>query len=431
MKRFIIAATLLFTMLLLSGCSKNEEILPCVQSSVRSLYAGRIYEMASMENGFYLTYTEIDDEEQTRYYACPDPVCPHQPGECMAFTNTISEIALVPKEKGCTIYYPRYSINSDGVENLQILAYDMVSGKISKVTSIPDYKLSYSFLIGDEYLYYSGNTMTEENVQAINIFRAPLSGGDLEQVTFAEDIQSGCRVEHYEDGYLYYRRGNILVRSKDFSSEEVLFDDLDLIWDMQFYDGWLYYTDNHETVVYKPDQPIFDQYESVYGYSNEEFAEFADSRNSCSIFRVKLDGSGDRERIIDNVQPGYAIAETKWCITNNTLYCVPCDHELQGTLEFKDRITHKTALSYVWSTTKGTLMAVDLDTMKTKTVLSDIGYDIVSFDSISIDTLIVTGQVYKIDRINAYYETNEIRSSDLRYTQQFILNKAILNGGSD
>jgi len=431
MKRFIISATLLFTVLLLSGCSKNEEILPCVQSSDCALFAGRIYEMAAMENGSYLTYTEIDDEEQTRYYACPDPVCPHQPGECIAFTNTISEIALVPKEEGCTIYYPRYTINKDGEENLQILAYDMASGKISKVTLIPDYKLTYSFLIGDEYLYYSCNTMTEENVQSINIFRAPLSGGDLEQVTFAKDIQSGCRVEHYENGYLYYRRGNTLVRSIDFSTEEIIFENLDLYWDVQFYDGWLYYTDDHETIVYKPDQPISDQYESVYGYSNENFAGIADSRNCCSIYRAKLDGSGVRERIIDNVQPGYAIAETKWCIANNTLYCIPCDYELQGTLELKDRITQKTALSYVWSSTKGTLIAVDLDSIEKKTVFSDIGYDVVSFDSTGSDTLIITGQIYEIERINAYYETNEIRNSDLRYTQQFILDKTILNGGID
>ena len=66
----------------------------------------------------------------------------------------------------------------------------MASGKIAKITSIPDYKLSYSFIIGEEYLYYTNNTMTDENVQAINIFRAPLSGGDLVQLTFAEDIQS-------------------------------------------------------------------------------------------------------------------------------------------------------------------------------------------------------------------------------------------------
>ena len=431
MKRSVITAVLLFTVLLISGCSQNEEILPCVQSSVRSLYAGRIYEMASMENGFYLTYTEIDDDEQTRYYACPDPVCSHQPGECMAFTNTISEIALVPKEKGCTIYYPRYSINNDGEENLQILAYDMASGKIAKITSIPDYKLSYSFIIGEEYLYYTNNTMTDKNVQAINIFRAPLSGGDLEQLTFAEDIQSGCRAEYYEDGYIYFRRGNTLVRTTDFTSEEVLFENLDLYWDMQFYDGWLYYTDDHETVIYKPDQPISDQYESVYGYSNEKFAEFADSRNSCSIYRVKLDGSGEKEKIIDHVQPGYAIAESKWYVANNTLYCIPCDYELQGTMEFKDRITHKPALSYVWSSTKGTLIAVDLDSMEKKTVFSDIGYDIFSFDSTGSDTLIVTGQVYELDKINAYYETNEILNSDLRFFQQFVLDKAILNGGSN
>ena len=36
-----------------------------------------------------------------------------------------------------------------------------------------------------------------------------------------------------------------------------------------------------------------------------------------------------------------------------------------------------------------------------------------------------------LGEINAYYETNEILNSDLRFFQQFVLDKAILNGGSN
>ncbi|MGM9626435.1 MAG: hypothetical protein ACI3XM_12090, partial [Eubacteriales bacterium] len=321
--------------------------------------------------------------------------------------------------------------NTDSGACLQMLAYDMESNHIMQITSIPGHKLSYSFLIGDDYLYYSDNTMTEHDVQAINIFRAPLSGGDPEQITFAEDIQSGCRVEYYEDGCLYYRRGNTLVRSKDFSSEEILYTDLDLFWEIWFHDGWLYYSDDFETVLYQPDIPVSDRYETVYGYSNADFADFADAKNACSIYRVRLDGSGEKECLVQSVQPGYAIAESKWCIVDNTLYCIPCNPVFQGTVEFKDRITQKPALAYIWSTSGGTLLAVDLTSLEQHTVFSDIGYDIVSFDSSGSDTLIVTGQVYDMEKINAYYETNEIRSSDLRYSAQWILDGTVLNQRAD
>lgn len=425
MKKLIFAAMILT--LALSGCG-GKSVPECVQSSAKAVWKNRVYETAYMENAWFLTYTLVSGDSGERFYACSDPLCQHKPFDCAAFSGCQKQIAVVPKQKGCEIYFFRDDDPMGSGGELKLVALDLAEGSIRKVTDVESYGSTNDFLIGGDYVWFTKNTLDNNHNQSMNIFRAPLSGGKTEQVTFADDIKSGCRVEFYEDGYVYYRRGNTLVRSEDFASEEVIREDLDLFWDVQFHDGWLYYSDNLETVVYKADEPMPGGYDNVYDYTNDFMAGYADSRNSCSIMRLKLDGSGTTEKLIDGVKPGYRVDSPAWTVANGVLYCVPCDYVMKGRRIFSEYGGSK-SLSYIWSDSDGTLFGVDTETKEKKVILTDAGYDIAYFDFADDGRLFVRGRVYDPDLIEAYYKDHTQRGSVPNYEINLILDSKTLKAG--
>ncbi len=426
MKWMISGITLmLLTLIGFVGCGESEASDSYVLSSDKVIYGDRIYSIEIIEqNGSFLSYTEVGDESGEVYYACPDPLCSHKKGECISMSNsTIRDIAIVPKQKGCIIYYFRTGKDGDGYVVNELMALDMRSGKCSRVTTLPSLAFPSSYMITDEYVYFTMNVPDEKVKQSINIFRAPLNGGELEQLSFAEDLMTGYRLEHYEYGYLYYRRGDNLYKTIDFTTEEPVLEmeHFDLIWDLVFHDGWIYYADDFETVVYKPDEEIPDGYSNVYSYSNEAFVNAIDSANCCSIKRVKLDGSGEVETVVSGVQPASgSIGKQLWCIVDNTLYCVPSNFEYQGKIDWSVFFSQN-SLTYIWSETGGDLLAVDLDTKEVRQVLTDTGYDITGIEYAGNNRLLIYGQIYDMDTLTKHYKTNEIKYSGLKLDTWYLI----------
>ena len=424
MKKWIFV--LLFTLLVLVGCGRNENLQDCVLSAERAVWGDRIYSIQSVpDKGVFLTYTEIGDEEQTVYVGCIDPLCSHDKKECTAFSDAPnSQIALVPQNKGFVIYFfrtesfltdpddPRqgYSSRSD------LLAMDMKSGKCRIVTSLPFSVFSYgvSFLVTDTHVYFTLNSQwmqIESDVQQVNIWRTPLTGGEPEQCTFGESaFVDNYRVEHYENGVFYYRCGETLCRTTDeFATEEVVMEGLNNMWKIMIHNGWVYYTDEREVISLTPDEPKPEGRE-VYGYAIGQYPEALDAANTCTLMRTKLDGSGTTEKLISGIWP-----RADWCIVEDTLYCVPAQFELQGKIEWSNSVS-KNALTYIWSESGGELWAVDLNTKEKRVVLSDLGYDISTIEYTGKGKFLVSGRVYDIDTINKHYETNYVSSSNLKYT---------------
>ena len=421
---FLFIVTLMLT-LSLAFCGKNEVLNDCVLSSERVVWGNRIYSIELIpEKGVFLTYTEVGDENETVYVACPDPLCSHEREECVAFSGANrSLVALVPKEKGCIIYFFRTEDGmvdpndpSKGWEaHSDLLALDMQSGKIHVVTTIPDYPTMIDkFLLTDSHVYFSLNSLTmqiESDVQSVNIWRAPLNGGELEQCTFGRDaLVDGCLVEHYEDGIFYYRRGETLCRTADdFATEEVVMEGLNNLWQIGIHDGWVYYTDEREVISLTPDEPK-PEGKSVYRYAIGEYPDALDAANICSLMRTKLDGSGTTETLVSGVS-----TRADWCIVEDTLYCVPTQYELQGKIEWENKQT-KNGLTYIWSESGGELWAVDLTSKEKRVVLTDLGYDIKTIEYTGKGKFLVSGEVYDMDTINKHYEIDEITSSGLKYT---------------
>lgn len=427
MKRGIIVfAFMLFSLMVFTGCNNTESTGSYVLSAEKVAYGNRIYSIEIInQNGAFLAYTEIGDETGEIHHACIDPLCSHEKDECIAMSNsTIRDIAIVPKSKGCIIYYFRIGKDPDGYVANELMALDMHSGKCSRVTVLP--ALAYpsrSYMITDEYVYFSMHIPDETNKQSINIFRAPLMGGDLEQMTFAEDTMTGYLLEHYEDGYLYYRRGDHLYKTVDFTTEEPVFEmgNFNLIWDLVFHDGWMYYADDFETEVYKPDEEIPDGYSNVYGYSNEAFVSALDSANRCSVKRMKLDGSSEIELVVSGVTPPYnSIGKQLWCIVDNILYCVPSSFEYQGKIDWSVFFSQN-SLTYIWSETGGDLLAVDLDTKEVRQVLTDTGYDITGIEYTGNGNLMIYGRIYDMDKLTEHYQTNEIKSGSLKLDTWYLM----------
>lgn len=422
----VVFALLLFSLLVFTGCDNKEMTDSYVLSSDKVVYGDRIYSIEIIEqNGSFLAYTEIGDDSETAHYACIDPLCSHEKDECIAVSNSsINDIALVPKSKGCMIYYFRVGRDSDGYGTEELMALDMNSGKCKKVCTLPSLAHpSQEYMITEEYAYFTMNVPDETNKQSINIYRAPITGGELEQLTFSEDILTGCRLEHYENGYLYYRRGDNLYKTVDFSTEEPVLEmgHFELIWDLVFHDGWIYYADDLETVVYQPDEEIPDGYSNVYGYSNQDFINALDSANRCSIKRVKLDGSGEVETVVTGIKPAYsAIGKPLWCIVDNTLYCVPSSFEYQGKMDWSVFYSQN-SLTYIWSETGGDLLAVDLDTKEVRQVLTDTGYDITGIEYAGNNRLLIYGQIYDMDTLTKHYKTNEIKYSGLKLDTWYLI----------
>ena len=207
MKRIVcppLAALLFALLLLLCSCAKDEPLPECVMSAERVVYGNRIYSVQSVEGkGVFLTYTEIGDEEQTVYVGCVDPLCSHDKNECAAFSNAPgSRIALVPQKKGFILYFFRtenFLRNPDDPSRgygrrSDLLAMDMKTGKCSVVTSIPDMAGGLSYLLTDTHVYFTLNSLNmgiESDVQSVNIWRAPLTGGELEQCTKLKKVKKG------------------------------------------------------------------------------------------------------------------------------------------------------------------------------------------------------------------------------------------------
>ena len=418
--------TIFAALLLLCSCSQSENLQDCTMSAERVVWGDRIYSIQSIpEFGTFLAYTEIGDEEETVYVGCVDPLCSHDKNECAAFSNAQrSQIALVPQNKGFVIYFfrtesfltdpddPRqgYSSRSD------LLAMDMKSGKCRVVTSLPFSVFGYgvSFLMTDTHVYFTLNSQwmqIESDVQSVNIWRAPLSGGELEQCTFGENaFVDGYRIEHYEDGVFYYRRGETLCRTiDDFATEETVMANLNNLWKIEICDGWVYYTDDRQVISLTPDEPKPEGKE-VYNYAIGEYPEALDTANTCTLMRTKLDGSGATESLISGIS-----TRADWCIVEDTLYCVPAQFELQGKIEWSNSVS-KNALTYIWSESGGELWAVDLNTKEKRVVLSDLGYDISTMEYTGKGKFLISGKVYDIDTLNKYYENNQVTGSDLRYT---------------
>ncbi|MBR4204839.1 MAG: hypothetical protein IKQ92_05110 [Clostridia bacterium] len=428
MKRIVcppLAALLFALLLLLCSCAKDEPLPECVMSAERVVYGNRIYSVQSVEGkGVFLTYTEIGDEEQTVYVGCVDPLCSHDKNECAAFSNAPgSRIALVPQKKGFILYFFRtenFLRNPDDPSRgygrrSDLLAMDMKTGKCSVVTSIPDMAGGLSYLLTDTHVYFTLNSLNmgiESDVQSVNIWRAPLTGGELEQCTFGEDAMTdGYRIEHYEDGVFYYRRGETLCRTDDeFASEEIVMERLNNLWSITIRDGWVYYTDEREVVSVAPDEPKPENYAHVYDYMIGEYPEALDAANICTLKRTKVDGSGTTEALTSGIS-----TRADWCIVGSTLYCVPARFELRGSIEWSAPASPN-SLSYIWSETGGDLWATDLETGKTRAVFSDLGYDIQSITDAGNGRLLVSGKVYGIDDIKRHIEAEEIWSSELRYT---------------
>ncbi len=418
MNKKLTALLPLLPLLLLPSCTKASP--DAVSSSRYAAYGNRLYSVEVIEhNGSYLAYTDVTPEGEIGdefHYACTDPLCSHDRSECAAWSNSGGDIAIVPKSNGCTVYY--FRANADDPWMQDFMAFDMASGKCTRVTTLPS-EPAYTYIIADGFAYFSLNTADENNVHSINIFRAPLSGGKTEQVTFAENINDGCRLDFCENGYIYFRRGNDLYRTVDFTSEELIKSDLSLLWDIQFHDGWMYYADNLETIYYKADEEKPEGYQYIYNYSNDYITEDTlDGANSCSIVRTNIE-TGETETVIDGVTPAYALFTSKWNIIDNTLYCIPTKFEYQGKIEWSD-FASPDSLTYIWSETGGSLIAVDLDTLESREVMSGLDYDITSIESAGDGRILVTSRVFDIDKINEYYKTHPHLGSDLRYSVRYI-----------
>ena len=218
------------------------------------------------------------------------------------------------------------------------------------------------------------------------------------------------RMEYYEDGIFYFRRGETLCRTTDdFVTEEVVMEGLNNLWRIEIHDGWVYYTDGREVISLTPDEPKTEDKE-VYGYAIGEYPEALDAANTCTLMRTKLDGSGTTEALVSGIS-----TRADWCIVGDTLYCVPAQFTLQGKIEWSNFVS-KNALTYIWSETGGELWAVDLNTKEKRVVLSDLGYDISTMEYTGKGKFLISGEVYDIDTLNKYYETNQVTGSDLRYT---------------
>ena len=219
-----------FLLALLTSCSDTEPLAECTVSSERAVWGKRIYSTQIVPDmGSYLTYTVIGDEEETVYIGCVDPLCSHDREECVAYSNTAGgSVAIVPNNKGCIIYYFRIengmvdaSDPSKGWTSVaKLLALDMQSGNVKVITTFPSYANAIDdFIITDSYVYFTFNSVMlqiESDVQSVNIWRAPLSGGELEQCTFGENaFVDAYHAEYYENGIFYYRRGETLCCTTD------------------------------------------------------------------------------------------------------------------------------------------------------------------------------------------------------------------------
>lgn len=417
-------------LLLFCSCAKDEPLPECVKSAERVVYGNRIYSVEPVpDKGVYLTYTEIGDEEQTAYIGCVDPLCSHGKDECPAWSGAQgTPVAIVPMKKGAVVYFFRFIdglVDPDdpgqGWETrTDLIAFDLSGGKCRTVTSVPARMPGETpFLIAGGYVYFTINSALftgDYSAQTVNVWRAPTDGGELEQITFSEDMASAYRLEHYENGTFYFRRGDTLCRtSDDFATEELVMKDLNLLWKIEIRDGLVYYSDEREVISLTPDEPKADNYAHVYHYAIGEYPEALDAANTCSLMRTRTDGSGVTEKLASGIATCLNTLAPNWCVMGNTLYCVPARFELQGTVEWGER-SSPNSLSYIWSETGGDLLAIDLETGEQREALSDLGFDILSIIPAGDGRLLVSGRVYDLDLIREYASTNEIRSSELRYT---------------
>ena len=421
---------LLAAFVLFCSCAKDEPLPECVKSAERVVYGNRIYSVEPVpDKGVFLTYTEIGDEEQTAYVGCVDPLCSHGKDECPAWSGAQgTPVAIVPMKKGAVVYFYRFIdglVDPDDPEQgwetrTDLIAFDLSGGKCRTVTSVPARMPGETpFLIAGGYVYFTINSALftgDYGAQYVNVWRAPTDGGELEQITFSEDMASAYRLEHYENGTFYFRWGDTLCRtSDDFATEKLVMEDLNLLWKIEIRDGWVYYSDEREVISLTPDEPKADNYAHVYHYAIGEYPEALDAANTCSLMRTRTDGSGVTEKLASGIATCPNRLAPNWCVIGSTLYCVPARFELQGTVEWGER-SSPNSLSYIWSETCGDLLAIDLETGEQREALSDLGFDILSIMPAGDGRLLVSGRVYDLDLIREYVKTNEIHSSELRYT---------------
>lgn len=409
------------TTLFLFSCENREVLDECVTSSQYAVWGDRVYSVQNVsQKGNFLTYSEIDDKEGTVYIACPDPLCSHEKSECSAYAGYgNSQIALVPLKNSVEFYFFRGTSEFNDpndptqgfLDQFNLMSLNMKNGKSSVVVSFPFRVLDMPYIIADGYVYFTFNSsmMTGEYAdQSVNIWRASLNGGKIEQCTFSEDVMSGYRMEHFEDGVFYYRRGNTLCStSDDFATENILIEDLDLLWRIVISDGWVYYTDDRKVITVTPNEEKSQNHSHVYGYTIGEYPSALDAANSCSIVRERADRSGEKEVLATGVKLN--ILSPSWCMVGDVLYYVPSKFEFQGTVEWSTRESPN-SISYIWSETGGELCSVDLKTREYKTVYTDLGYDIESIEYTGKGKLFVVGEVYDINSIKAHFEANPILS---------------------
>lgn len=269
----------------------------------------------------------------------------------------------------------------------------METGKKTVIHEFPTsdfsfYSFNADFIIAGDYVYVNGMMKdgTVSGAYCSNIWRIPLSGGALEQMTH---VENGFCTLYYCDAkgnFYYYHREyqndmSFIVRSKDFIQEEPLLDvgitkEYPKVYGMEFYfyDGMMYYPVITAPMKYPElEKPVgYDDYKEGY-YLTEGY---------LSLYRISLDGSAEPELVVENIYCG--LAESSIAFANGKLYCIPRDDKLVGTIEWLDKNSiigipeedakkdkSKLCLCYIWSVNGGRIWEIDLETLAKKEITLD------------------------------------------------------------
>ena len=440
MKKLYIIFLCLCTLFSLVSCTPNKlEEKECYVSSPSLVYGDRIYQIgdakdANGKSRSYLTYTNIGDETGNTYIGCVDPLCTHEYQVCSAVAYGLSEIVMVSGRKAPKIYFFGYSDNNERA----LICLDMKTGNREVLCEITMdfrfYNLTSDFIISDGYLYLNGRLRNGdvESSYSSNIWRIPLSGGELEQIT---NIENGyCTLYHCDTkGFFYYfhrdyeNDTSFIARSKDFIHEELLLDvgitkEYPKVYgqEFHFYDGMMYYPVATAPMEYAVlDKPI------GYGAYDEGYYIAV---GYLSWYRIPLDGSAEPELVAENIYCG--LAESSIAFANGKLYCIPRKDKLVGTIEWLDKnsITgipeedakknkSKLWLCYIWSVNGGRIWEIDLNTLAKKEIAIDENADVHAIYSATEDHVILHIKSTDLDVISENFGGSYTTwGSDMPYT---------------
>ncbi|MBQ8497981.1 MAG: hypothetical protein IJ489_11085 [Clostridia bacterium] len=390
MKKLISIILCFCTLFLLISCNQNErEEKECYISSNNLVYGNRIYQLSQVEPGeWYLTYINIGDESGEIHIGCIDPLCTHDRATCVA-ASYLGEVVLMPGKKAPTAYF---SSIVDGRSQLGIVSLDMETGERKVVCEFsedfqPD-GIFFSFIIAGDYLYTIGRiTDGSEGSVCHNIWRASLSGGEFEKMTWAEDQNAYYDLYYIDaEGYHYYVRHindstyeHILYRSKDFVNEQKLLDctytgefPQNSIEYLKFYEGMMYYTVRMADVSHELiEEPLSKEDEGYQLYNKEGFQNIFD----LAIYRMPMDGSGEPELLVKGIGNYGVATSSPYQIANGKLYYMPYEEHYLGKLDYvlpqyitgdptEDAKKKKNmrCLSYLYAPNDGSIYEFDLET---------------------------------------------------------------------